>query len=221
MKRVFARFWKKRIVATFLAGLFAVLPIMITLAVMAWVGEKARAFLGADSPLGKSLRALGLQFVTNQIVASVLGWLLVLVAIWLVGLLFAATARRKALAAFNHAIESIPLVSAIYKPVSRVIALIRKDSSDDIKTLSVVYCTFGQSAAGCLGLLASPKIFRFHDQDCRIVYLPTSPIPMSGGILFLPVDSVHEVNLSVDDMMQIYFSLGVLASQCVPPQYAS
>ena len=101
MKRVFARFWKKRIVATFLAGLFAVLPIVITLAVMGWVGAKARTFLGADSPLGKSLRALGLQFVTNQTVASVLGWLLVLVAIWLVGLLFAATARRKALAVFN------------------------------------------------------------------------------------------------------------------------
>ena len=42
---------------------------------------------------------------------------------------------------------------------------------------------------------------------------------MSGGIVFVPVAKVLEVDMQVDDLMQIYFSLGVMASKVVPDAY--
>ncbi|MCA9216897.1 MAG: hypothetical protein KDB27_27695 [Planctomycetales bacterium] len=39
MKQFFTRFWQKGILSTFLAGLFALLPIVITLGIMVWAGS--------------------------------------------------------------------------------------------------------------------------------------------------------------------------------------
>jgi len=35
---------------------------------------------------------------------------------------------------------------------------------------------------------------------------------MSGGIVFVPTESVHAIEMSVDDLMKIYFSAGMLVS---------
>ena len=74
--------WKRGILSTFLAGLFAVLPIVITVGIMAWVGGLLKAWLGPESFVGKALFQMGLRLVTDPIVASVLGWVAVLLAIW-------------------------------------------------------------------------------------------------------------------------------------------
>jgi uncharacterized membrane protein len=42
---------------------------------------------------------------------------------------------------------------------------------------------------------------------------------MSGGIVFVPRESVQEVDMQFDDLMQIYLSLGVVAGSVVPEQY--
>ena len=87
MRRAFGWFWRTGLLSTFLAGLFAVLPIVITVGIMAWVGGLLQAWLGPESYVGKALFQLGLRFVTDPIVASVLGWVAVLLAIWLLGAL--------------------------------------------------------------------------------------------------------------------------------------
>ena len=58
-------------------------------------------------------------------------------------------------------------------------------------------------------------------QACRIVYVPTSPVPMSGGILFVPKDSMQRIDMKVDDLMQIYFSIGVMSDKVIPKRYVA
>ena len=55
--------------------------------------------------------------------------------------------------------------------------------------------------------------------ECLACYIPTSPVPMSDGIVFVQVAKVMNVDTSVEDLMQIYFSLGVMAPKVVPEQY--
>jgi uncharacterized membrane protein len=42
---------------------------------------------------------------------------------------------------------------------------------------------------------------------------------MSGGVVFAAADSVHRVDMQVDDLMKIYFSIGVMSSKVIPDQY--
>jgi uncharacterized membrane protein len=46
-----------------------------------------------------------------------------------------------------------------------------------------------------------------------MVYIPTSPVPMTGGLLFVPVDSIRPVDMSVESLMSIYLSMGVTGSE--------
>ena len=77
----------------------------------------------------------------------------------------------------------------------------------------------GEAGAGFLGLLASDQVYRFNGQACQIVYVPTSPLPMSGLVVFAAADSVQKVDMQVDDLMKICFSIGVMSSKVIPDQY--
>ena len=220
MTRAIAWFWNTGIVSTFLAGFFVVLPIAITVAIMGWAGSVIKQWLGPGSPVGNALSYVGLRFVTNPIVATVVGWLTVLVALWLLGVFVKSMGRSRVQKMFNTAVERIPLINILYKPVAQVIDMFKQDGQDEMKGMSVVYCDFGsEHGAGFLGLLASEDVYDFSGQNCHVVYIPTSPIPMTGGILFVPVSEVHKVDMRVDDLMQIYFSIGVMSSKVIPQQH--
>ena len=93
MKQAFTLFWQRGIVSTFLAGLFALLPIVITLGIMAWAGGLLKEWLGPQSFVGQALSQLGLRFVTDPTVAVVLSWVAVLLAIWLLGALLKSVGK--------------------------------------------------------------------------------------------------------------------------------
>ena len=58
MHRLVTGFWK-RIVACFLAGLFTILPLVITVAVIAWVGSFIKGIMGEDTVVGRGLQSIG------------------------------------------------------------------------------------------------------------------------------------------------------------------
>lgn len=71
MRRYLHWFWQKGILSTFLAGLFALLPVVITVGIMAWAGGLLKSWLGSESAIGRTLSQLGLHFVTDPTVATV------------------------------------------------------------------------------------------------------------------------------------------------------
>jgi uncharacterized membrane protein len=220
MRRALGWFWRTGMLSTFLAGLFAVLPIVITVGIMAWVGGLLKEWLGPESSVGRALSQLGLRFVTDPTVASVLGWVGVLLAIWLLGALLKSVGKKRIEKTFHAAMERIPLVNVLYRPVAQVVDMLQRDPTDKLHGMSVVYCTFGrEGGAGFLGLLVSDQVYRFNGQACQIVYVPTSPLPMSGAVVFAAADSVHRVDMQVDDLMKICLSIGVMSSKMIPDQY--
>jgi uncharacterized membrane protein len=220
MRQAFSWFWKTGILSTFLAGLFALLPIAITVGIMAWAGGLLKEWLGPDSSVGQALFQLGLRFVTDATVASVLGWVAVLLAIWLLGALLKSVGKKRIEKTLHAAMEQIPLVNVLYRPVAQLVEMIQRDPTDKLKGMNVVYCAFGRErGAGFLGLLVSDRVYCFNGQACQIVYVPTSPLPMSGVVAFAAADSVEQVDMQVDDLMKICLSIGAMSSKVIPDQY--
>jgi hypothetical protein len=56
-------------VRTFVAGLLAVLPVVLTVAVIVWVAGLVAEFVGPDSAVGKLLVSIGLTVVETRIAA--------------------------------------------------------------------------------------------------------------------------------------------------------
>jgi len=63
--------------------------------------------------------------------------------------------------------------------------------------------------------------FRVGDRDYQIVIVPTAPVPFGGGLLFVPAEVVHPLELSVEGLISIYVSMGVTAGQFLPPAPAA
>lgn len=217
MRSFLLTLWKRGFIGTFLTGLFALLPLVITLWIMNWVAGILRGVIGPESLVGNGLRSIGLHYVSNQYVATAIGWIFVIGCIWLVGLLVSGTARYSWQEWFDGSFKKIPVVKSVYGPVKQVVEMFSKQDESAVSGMQVVYCYLGDDeAAGFLGLLPSEDIYRFKEQDCQVVYLPSAPMPMTGFNMFIPVDRVRVVEMGVEDLMQIYFSLGVMTTSVVP-----
>jgi uncharacterized membrane protein len=207
----------RRIVKWFIAGLIAVLPLFITLAVIVWVAEYVRMFFGPSTPFGQVLRKFGLHFVSNDIGAFLIGIVLVLGLIFLIGIAVESGARNVLQRIADAVLHRIPVVGSIYGTSKQVVALFEKKDTDALKGMQVVMCYFGdQAGAGFLGLLVSPELFRINDRDYQIVIVPTAPVPIGGALLFVPATVVQKTTISVEGLMSIYVSMGVTTGQFIP-----
>ncbi|MCK6472392.1 MAG: DUF502 domain-containing protein [Planctomycetes bacterium] len=227
MRRAFRWIWKRGLLANFLAGLFVLLPVMITVGILAWAGEKTKWLLGRESAVGKFLQDVFGHIVDSDTLALAIGYAAILAAIWMIGVLFKSLAKQGLDDAFHGLVGRIPIVSTIYKPIAQVVNLLKGDGSKDLSGLPVVFCSFGGApqaglAPGIqfLGLLASPETYQLEGAACQLVYVPTAPVPMSGGLLFVPKERIRFVpEMSVDDLMKVYLSLGVLTPQVMAARF--
>lgn len=225
MKGFIERIWKSGVVGTFLTGLFFILPVVLTVAIIGWIIGKLQAALGPGTWLGDVFSLGGSAIVGSQhsIVAFWLGVLLALGGIWLLGFIVRTRARHLLQRALDGLLDRLPLIRAIYGPVSQVVAMVRGSGKKDVEGMTVVLCRFGRAGgARMLALLTSPTIYNLDEGTCHLVYIPTSPLPMSGGLTFVPVDAVSPVpDLDVDGLMRIYFSLGALSRQVMPERFVT
>lgn len=211
--------WRSGVVGNFLAGLTLLLPLILTVAILSWVGSVVVAWFGPGSPIGNALRELGLLFAAES-VALVVGWCIVLGGIWLVGATAITLGKERLRTWTTQLMNRLPVVGSIYGSAAQVIQLLQRDKPAELQKAVVVFCYFGdRSGAGVLGLQVSDQIFRLNGRPCILVYVPTSPVPMSGAIVLVPRECVYPVDMGVDALMQLYLSIGVLAEAVVPARY--
>ena len=93
MQKFLKSIWQ-RILSSFLVGVLAILPLVITVAVVIWVTGFVEAFVGPNTTIGKVLRGLGWNFADNTVTAYIAGWIVVLVVIFALGVVLQLGAKR-------------------------------------------------------------------------------------------------------------------------------
>lgn len=202
------------LIQTFLAGLFTVLPLVVTVAIVVWVAGILDDYLGPNTVLGRLLASAGLRVFNNESLAYLIGWVLVLAVIFVVGLLVELGAQRLLRDRVDAIFAKLPLLGGVYGTVRQLVGMMDKKGKSDLKGMSVVFCNFGgDSGAAFLALLPTPELFRVGEIDYHAVLVPTAPVPVGGSLIFVPAKSVIPANLSVDAFMSIYVSMGVTGPQ--------
>jgi uncharacterized membrane protein len=203
-------FIRARIIRYFLAGLFAVLPLAITIAIVAWVADFLNRFVGPGTVAGGYVRSFGYPFVTHGTLAYALGFVLVLAAVILFGVIIENGARRWLRALLDSTLTRVPLLGKIYQTTVQLLSMLRSGEDDRLKGMSVVLCRFGGGdATWVLALAPSSECVTMGDGRFRAVLIPTAPIPFGGALLFLPEDAVVSAGVSLDEFVSVYMSMGV------------
>lgn len=208
----------RSVLRCFLAGVLAVLPLVITVLVVIWVAGIVGSLLGPNAVLGKMLQRLGgLHFASDTTLAYLAGWIVVLGVIFVLGVLVEAGAKRLVSGSMDALAERVPLLGGLYGTARQLVGMMDRKESADLKRMSVVFCVFGQeTGAAFLALLPTPERFSIGQVDYHAVIIPTAPVPFGGSLIFVPADSVRPADLSVDAFMSIYVSMGVTGPQFLP-----
>ncbi len=208
---------------TLLTGLLAMLPLAATLILMGWALSLLSTWLGPQSAFGQLLVRLGLGGAGSEMLGYLLGLLLLLACIYLLGLLTEAGLERGLARAVNSLVQRIPVVRTVYDVIQKLVALFSQSPEAGLKSMSPVWLYFGgrqdgQPGTAVLGLLSTPEPVLLGGQPYFGVLVPTAPVPVGGGLLFVPAAWVESAEIGVEGVTSIYVSMGVTAGQYLPTQ---
>ena len=198
----------------FLTGLLAALPLAATLLIFVWGARVLYAWLGPGSFVGGLLIALGLGGTGSEVVGYLLGLGIVVLAIFALGLLVQTRLRGVLARSFNNVMQRIPLVSNVYDLIRKFVDLVAQRDPSGPRSMSPVWLQFGGPGnAMVLGLLSTPEPVQVAGHSYLAVLVPTAPLPVGGGLIFIPVAWVSPADLGIEALTSIYVSMGVTAHQ--------
>ena len=203
-----------RVVNTFVTGLLAALPLAATLLIFAWVVRLLVAYLGPDSLVGRMLTALGLGIPGEGVASYLLGIAITVVAVFLLGALVQTRLRRVLAAALNAVVMRIPVVRSVYEMASKLVELLSQRDREGVRSMSPVWLHFGGvGGVAVLGLLSTTEPVRVGELDYLAVLVPTAPVPVGGGLLYVPSGWVTPADVGIEGLTSIYVSMGITSKQ--------
>lgn len=188
MKRL-CDYLKKR----FFTGLFAILPIAISV----WIIYKIFSIL--DSVLGKVIyNSIGMKIYG-------LGLIVTLLLILVVGILINYVFGKKIINLVEKIFVKIPLINMIYAPIKDILKNFSNSKSNNFKR--AVYVTYPMEGCHSIGFITKENIM-INGEERTTIFIPTTPNPTSGFLVYLPKDKYQELDIPVDEALKTIISLG-------------
>jgi uncharacterized membrane protein len=217
----------KHPVRTLVTGMLALLPLAATLLLLVWALQFLSHYLGPGSAVGQLLTTVGLGVAESELVGYLLGLLLVVVIVYGVGLLVETGLQRGMARLINSVMLRIPVVRTVYDVAKKLVSLFGRQEGEEMKSMSPVWVYFGgkkaEGTTAALAFLATPKPVLVGGQAYLGVMIPTSPVPVGGGLLYVPPEWVEPAEVGMEAVTSIYVSMGVTSEQYLTaaPQAAS
>lgn len=209
----FAAKARSHVLRTFVTGFLTVLPLVATLVLLGWVMSLLMDYLGPNSLLGHTLGRLGLRLTESPLAAYLIGLGVVLALVYLLGLLVETQLQRRVKALVEALIARIPVISTVYDLLKRMIEMMSKRDEAGVRAMAPVWCHFGgvkpEGSALVLGLLSSPDPVAIDGVEYLAVLVPTAPVPVGGGLFYLPQAWVRPADIGMEGLTSLYVSMGV------------
>jgi uncharacterized membrane protein len=201
-----------KLVQTFLVGLLALLPLAITVAAVGWVAGFLEQFLGPDSPVGRVLVRLGISFIDSQVMAYGVGLLLAVLLIYILGAILQRGFAGRLQRFFDNLVRRIPLIGRIYDLANRLVGLFGPQDDPSLQSMVPAWCFFGgEGGTAVLGLLPNRTPVEINGHEYLSILIPSAPVPVGGGLLFVPKDWIKPADFGVEGLTSIYVTMGVSA----------
>lgn len=208
-----------RLRGNFLAGLIIIAPIGLTLwliwTVVGWIDGWVWPFVPrAYHPEELVNWALGLTG-EERIKVNVrgIGVFVFLIFTIFVGWLGKGLMGRSFLRYGERLVDRMPVVRSIYNGAKQIAETVfsQRDTSFD-KACLIQYPRPGLWAIAFISTDAKGEIKRHlsNGEDYATVFVPTTPNPTSGFILFLPRSDIKVLDMSVEDAAKLVISAGLV-----------
>jgi uncharacterized membrane protein len=204
---------KHPVVRTFLRGVGLLLPIALTAALLIWLWQQlSERLLGhVIAGVDQTIAALGFEPLSRTL-AVVLSVALLLTAIFLVGFWFSGFIGRRLYGLLERILVRLPVVSAIYPHIKQISDFFFGEERK-IEFRGVVAVEYPRPGIYSIGFLtgsSSKTINESAGQEHLTIFIPSSPMPVTGYTIFVPADEIIDLPLTVDEALRTVISGGLL-----------
>jgi uncharacterized membrane protein len=200
--------FKKDVRRRMLTGLLLILPVYVTYFVVKFLF----GFVGGTlSPvIRKVLQFYGVALPRSSLdefIITFLGLILTFISLYFIGILAANFVGKALISYFENLLTKTPFVKNIYSSVTQIIHSVSLPGKQAFKR--VVLIDFPKEGTKSIGFVTGATQYN-NDKKMITVFIPTTPNPTTGFIVFVPEDSVTDTNLTVEEAFKTLFSGGVL-----------
>ena len=198
----------------FLAGLIICAPIAITIwltwTFIHWSDSWVRPYIPArwnpESYINFAIPGFGL--LTAVIIITIVGFL----GKDLIG---------QSIVRFGESIvQRMPLVRTIYRSVKQIFETVLKEQSNSFKKVGLIeYPGSGLWALVFIATDAKGEVaskFNAMGQDMVAVFLPPTPVPTAGFLIFVPREKIVMLDMNPEDAAKFLISGGLVAPEHLP-----
>ncbi len=217
-----------RLLRIFLTGLLAALPLLATVAVFWWLASFIVRWLGPDSAIGQVLVAVGFGVSGSELIGYLIGVGAVLLGLFGLGLVVTNGLQRGLSRLLENVLQRIPLVGSVYDLARRLVGLFAQRTDGGLNSMHAVWCHFGgppdardaDASPGqgvvVLALLSTPEPVLIDGRPYLGVIVPTAPVPVGGGLLYVPQAWVRPAGMGIEAVTSIYVSMGITSAEHLP-----
>lgn len=212
---------QSRVRTTFFAGLLAIIPLIVTVAVTAWLFDLLTNLIPR---VLEQIPSSAVQIMLDNRFAAfgirVFGLIALILCIYVVGLVARNVVGRRILRFLEGVLLRVPLVRTIYTTVQQIgHALWSSSDTGMFRQVGLVeYPREGVYAIGFVTAQASTEINYRTREDLLSIFVPTTPNPTSGYLLLYRREDVIILDMSVADGMRLVISGGVVNPPFMVPE---
>ncbi len=185
-----------------IAGILVWLPIVITYFIVHFI---VHLLDGSLALLPEKYHPQ--QFIGREIPG--MGVIFTIIILLLTGLIVTNFVGNKLLSIWEKLLSRIPLIRNIHSAAKQVVhAIVQPNGNAFRKVLLVQYPRVGlwSIAFQTSGILNLSK----YDKPVVSIFIPTTPNPTSGFLMFIPTDEIIELNISIEEALRMVISIGVI-----------
>jgi len=140
-----------------------------------------------------------------------IGVLLMLVILTLIGAIAAGYLGKMLLRLSDRLLNRMPVVRSIYGVAKQIVETVVSNKS--VAFREVVLIEYPRSGVWTVGFLTGRSIDQIGQtvgESLVNVFVPTTPNPTSGFLLFLPENDVHRLPMTVEEGIKLVISAGIV-----------
>lgn len=202
----------RRVKLNLAAGLLVLLPLYLTYVIL------SKLFLLIDGILNRLatralVAALRLPLRDEQVIYG-LGITALFIVVFATGWLARHYLGNRLIAWFNYTLDKVPIVNRVYKTVRQIVeAIFSADKRSFQRPVLIEYPRKGLYTLAFQTRDTGGAVQDAVKEDCITVFLPSTPNPTTGYVLFVPKSRTFDVDMTSEEAFKLIISGGVVTPE--------
>ena len=209
-----------RLKSYFFRGLAVLLPTIVTIWILVWlysfiqenISEHIkRGLVRLIIIAGGSRQELSKLWIDQAL--SIAGFLIALIAVFIVGALLASVVGRAVWRMLEGFIMNTPLLRRIYPYVKQITDFLLTQDKQEQLFSRVVALEWPRKGVWSIGFVTGSGLKRVVDnveKEFLTILIPNSPMPVTGYVIMVPKEQTIALDMTVEEAFRFTISAGVI-----------